>query len=215
MRASARRRSQYHAVTNTKLAQAPALTLKGNKTGATADVADLVVADVTTLLGLGSAAFQPSSAFDAAGAAAAAQAASQPLNSQLTAIAALTTTTYGRSLLTLASAVADAESLGSEIPTAGTNLTDANASINIGGGAQCVLPAATLTTNRVLTLAVTGSPLTGEIMAVLRRDTTANTYTIQDDAGTTLFVMPASTKFAAYFRFSGTHFVLSSAVRIQ
>ena len=43
-------------------------------------------------------------AYDPAGAAAAAQAASQPLDSDLTAIAALTTTPYGRSLLTQANA---------------------------------------------------------------------------------------------------------------
>lgn len=48
---------------------------------------------------LGSAAQQPSSAFDLAGAAAAAQAASQPLDADLTAIAALSTTPIGRSLL--------------------------------------------------------------------------------------------------------------------
>jgi hypothetical protein len=44
--------------------------------------------------------------FDAAGAAASAQAASQPLDSDLTSIAALTTTTYGRALLTLANSAA-------------------------------------------------------------------------------------------------------------
>lgn len=44
--------------------------------------------------------------FDAAGAAAAAQAASQPLDSDLTSIAALSTTSYGRALLTLADAAA-------------------------------------------------------------------------------------------------------------
>ncbi len=44
--------------------------------------------------------------FDAAGAAAAAQAASQPLDSDLTAIAALATTSFGRALLTLADAAA-------------------------------------------------------------------------------------------------------------
>jgi hypothetical protein len=44
--------------------------------------------------------------FDAAGAAAAAQAASQPLDSDLTAIAALSTTSFGRSLLSLADAAA-------------------------------------------------------------------------------------------------------------
>jgi hypothetical protein len=44
--------------------------------------------------------------YDAAGAASAAQAASQPLDADLTAIAALTTTAYGRSFLTLADAAA-------------------------------------------------------------------------------------------------------------
>lgn len=59
-----------------------------------------------TAFGLGTAATQASSAFDAAGLAAAAQAASQPVDSDLTAIAALTTTTFGRSLLTAANAAA-------------------------------------------------------------------------------------------------------------
>jgi hypothetical protein len=59
-----------------------------------------------TALGLGSAATQASTAFDAAGAAAAAQAASQPLDSDLTAIAALSTTSFGRALLALADAAA-------------------------------------------------------------------------------------------------------------
>ena len=45
-------------------------------------------------------------AFDALGAAAAAQAASQPLDADLTAIAALSTTTFGRALLALADAAA-------------------------------------------------------------------------------------------------------------
>jgi hypothetical protein len=44
--------------------------------------------------------------FDAAGAAAAAQAASQPLDTDLTSIAALTTTAYGRTFLTLANQAA-------------------------------------------------------------------------------------------------------------
>lgn len=55
-----------------------------------------------TLLGLGTAATTNASAYEVAGAAAAAQAASQPLDSDLTAIAALTTTAYGRAFLALA-----------------------------------------------------------------------------------------------------------------
>ena len=61
---------------------------------------------------LGTAAFQPSSAFDASGAAAAAQAASQPLDSDLTAIAALATTAYGRDLLIQADAAATRTYIG-------------------------------------------------------------------------------------------------------
>lgn len=69
----------------------------------------LTAADAAALradAGLGTAATHASTDFDAAGAAAAAQAASQPLDSDLTAIAALTTTSFGRSLLTLADAAA-------------------------------------------------------------------------------------------------------------
>jgi hypothetical protein len=59
-----------------------------------------------TALGLGTAAVAATGDFDASGAAAAAQAASQPLDSDLTAIAALSTTSYGRSLLAAADASA-------------------------------------------------------------------------------------------------------------
>lgn len=65
-----------------------------------------------TAFGLGTAATQATGAFDAAGAAAAAQAASQPLDSDLTAIAALTTTSYGRALLALADAAAGRTAFG-------------------------------------------------------------------------------------------------------
>jgi hypothetical protein len=65
-----------------------------------------------TNLGLGSSATHPATDFDAAGAAAAAQAASQPLDSDLTAVAALTTQTYGRSLLTTVDAPGARSTLG-------------------------------------------------------------------------------------------------------
>lgn len=57
-----------------------------------------------TALGLGTASTTASSAYEVAGAAAAAQAASQPLDSDLTSIAALTTTAFGRGSLTQADA---------------------------------------------------------------------------------------------------------------
>lgn len=63
-------------------------------------------AALRTAAGLGTAAIHAATDFDASGAAAAAQAASQPLDSDLTAIAALTTTSYGRAFLALADAAA-------------------------------------------------------------------------------------------------------------
>jgi hypothetical protein len=102
-------------ISNTKLASMAAGTFKmraaGSGSGAPIDgtaaqakaALAITASDVT---GLGSAATQNSTAFDAAGSAAAAQAAaiaaSQPLDSDLSAVAALATTAYGRNLLTLA-----------------------------------------------------------------------------------------------------------------
>jgi hypothetical protein len=102
-------------VTNAKLASMPQATFKmraaASGTGAPVDgtavqaKAALAIAysDVT---GLNTAATQPAAAFDTAGSAAAVQAASQPLDSGLTAISALTTTSYGRGLLTVADVAA-------------------------------------------------------------------------------------------------------------
>jgi len=65
--------------------------------------------------------------FEVAGAAAAAQAASQPLDSDLTAIAALTTTAYGRAFLALADAAAARTAagvvIGSDVQAFDTDLT--------------------------------------------------------------------------------------------
>lgn len=83
-----------------------------------------------TALGLGTAAVEAATAFDAAGAAAAAQAASQPLDGDLTAIAALTTTSYGRALLALADAAAGRTALG-----LGTAATQASTAFEVAGAA--------------------------------------------------------------------------------
>lgn len=99
-----------------------------------------------TALGLGTAATHAHGDYDAAGAAAAAQAASQPLDSDLTAIAALSTTAFGRSLLALADAAAAQAALGvpptSRLVSAGTGLTgggslaaDRTLAVDFGTGA--------------------------------------------------------------------------------
>ncbi len=72
-------------------------------------------------LGLGTAATHATTDYDASGAAAAAQAASQPVDADLTAIAALTTTAYGRAFLGLADAAAGRAALG--LGTAATHAT--------------------------------------------------------------------------------------------
>ncbi len=84
-----------------------------------------------TALALGTAATQNTGAFDAAGAAAAAQAASQPLDSDLTSIAALTTTAYGRAFLALADAAEGRTALLAEL--AGSANTAASASLRVSG----------------------------------------------------------------------------------
>lgn len=90
----------------------------------------------------------------------------------------------------------------------GAALTDANLSKDVSNGAEFVLPIGTLTASRTLTLAVTGSPITNQVIRVTRYDATANTYLVKDDAATTLLTFPVSVRAAADFKFNGTHFVL-------
>lgn len=98
--------------------------------------------------------------------------------------------------------------LSSDSMKQGANLTDANLSKDVSNGSEFTLPTATLTASRTLTLAVTGSPVTNQIIRVTRLDVTANTYVVKDDAATTLLTFPVSLKGAADFKFNGTHFVL-------
>lgn len=96
---------------------------------------------------LGTASTQNIAAFDAAGLAAAAQAASQPLDGDLTAIAALTTTTFGRSLLTQADAAAARTAIGAG--TGSGTVTSVAAGTGLAGG--------TITTTGTISLPNTGT----------------------------------------------------------
>ncbi|HEY7541606.1 MAG TPA: hypothetical protein VIF11_15785 [Methylomirabilota bacterium] len=64
-------------------------------------------------------------------------------------------------------------------PKAGTNLVDGNAVVSPGNdkASQYTLPAATLTANRTVTLNAS-SAITGQLVRIVRKDLTANTYTI-------------------------------------
>lgn len=117
--------------------------------------------------------------------------------------------------LTGAGKVAKAVNPGSDAPTGGSDLPDSDSTVTIAGGASYVAFNGTYSANRVLTLGVTGSPITGECIRIIRRDTEAFTLTIKDDAAATLIVLPAGVKFDAVFKFGGTHFTLLSAIRIQ
>jgi hypothetical protein len=124
--------------------------------------------------GLGTAAQNNTGDFDAAGAAAAAQAASQPVDSDLTAIAALATTTFGRALLALADAAALRTAAG--LGTAATQNTTAFDAAGAAAAAQ----AASQPLDSDLT-AVAGLSTTG---LVARTGTgTAATRTITGTAG--------------------------------
>lgn len=138
---------------------------------------------------LGTAAYQDSSAFDTAGAAAAAQAASQPVDSDLTAIAALSTTAYGRAFLALADAAAGRTALG-----LGTLATQNGTFSGISSGTNTGDQTITLTggvtgsgTGSFVATVATNANLTGPITSA------GNATSIASQTGTgSTFVMQAS-----------------------
>lgn len=91
------------------------------------------------------------------------------------------------------------------ITTKGTDLTSSNQTLTIAGGS--LYESNNLSSNCDKTLGVT-SASAGIIIYINKFDTSVNVMTIKDDAGTTLFVFPANVKYAAKFRFDGTHFIL-------
>jgi hypothetical protein len=78
---------------------------------------------------------------------------------------------------------------------AGVNLVDGNAVVSPGNdkASEYVLPAATLTANRNVTLQ-TSSAVTGQLVRIVRKDLTANTYAVINGGtnGGTLFTFGAS-----------------------
>ena len=91
----------------------------------------------------------------------------------------------------------------------GDDLTDADATIHVGGKFLRQLPAATLGANRTLTLGTTNAA-TDDVLRVVRYDVGAYTYQIDNGGagGGTLCTMPVGTAYWAEFRFDGTDWVL-------
>lgn len=129
-------------------------------------------------------------AADPAGAAAAAQAASQPVDTDLTAIAALATTTYGRAFLALANQAAGRAVLGFDAVVSKTFATapsgtpyaiaaaDETVLVDpVGGNCGVQLPAA--------------SALTGRIVTIKRTTNGPNTVTITSAGGNVDNALPA------------------------
>jgi hypothetical protein len=98
------------------------------------------------------------------------------------------------------------------VKTKSSDLTDADATVNISDGSRFILPAVLLgglTANRILTLGTSGSPMTGDTVTVERYDVTAYTYAIANGgpAGGTLFTFPVSVKRRASFQYDGANWV--------
>jgi hypothetical protein len=98
----------------------------------------------------------------------------------------------------------------------GDDLTDANATILVSGNRTRVLPAATLTANRTLTLSTTGA-VEGDELFIVRNDATAYTYTLANSgvgAGN-VAIMPISNRAWCRARFDGTNWIhLASGISL-
>lgn len=97
-------------------------------------------------------------------------------------------------------------------PVKGDNLTNADATIHVGGGFWRVLPASTLSDNRVLTLGTTNAA-EGDVVTVTRLDAEAYTYAIANGGGGggTLTTFASATPSWADFYYDGTNWSLMRA----
>jgi hypothetical protein len=96
-------------------------------------------------------------------------------------------------------------------PKLGTDLTDANATIQVSQGNRRTVPAATLTANRQVTLSATGAT-SGEVIVIDRLGTEAFTLAIINGgpgAGTK-YTFPSGVARLATFTFDGTNWSLNS-----
>lgn len=94
-------------------------------------------------------------------------------------------------------------------PDKGANLTDADATIQVGEEFWRAMPVATLTANRAITLGTTNAA-EGDILEITRLDVGAYTLAIiNGGAGAgTLITMPVSSRYWAAFYFDGTNWSL-------
>ena len=98
------------------------------------------------------------------------------------------------------------------LPIKGSDLTDADATIQVGGNYWRVLPAATLSANRQLTLGTTNAAA-GDQITITRQDVGAFTYAVVNGgAGAgTLVTLPVSKAAFADFYYDGTNWLLVRA----
>lgn len=100
------------------------------------------------------------------------------------------------------------EVLGGATMAQGTALGNSNPNLTVAGGNSYSMPVSTLTANHYALLDGTGAT-EGEIIRIIRRDTSAFTYEVYDQGGVNLlYTFPASAARAADFRFNGGSFVL-------
>lgn len=152
-----------------------------------------------TALGLGTAATHATGDYDAAGAAAAAQAASQPLDSDLTSIAALSTTSFGRSVLTQADAAALRTLAGAVIGTdvqAHDSDLDSIAALSTTSFGRSLLAAADAAALRTLADSPSNATLTAATAALAgvysERLRTSGRVSTSGASATTYLAIPAN-----------------------